>query len=91
MIHAATCRSWAGEIVRAITVEELRPEFAAEYATGETDGDKAAATIRQALKRALAAARSMVSRRGMGRGGMAMASVSRDKRDKPVTSATCHA
>lgn len=43
----------AGETVRAITVEELRPEFRRRYATAETDGDKAAATIRQALKRAL--------------------------------------
>lgn len=43
----------AGEIVRAITVEEMRPEFRRRYATAETDGDKAAATIRQALKRAL--------------------------------------
>lgn len=45
----------AGETVRAITVEELRPEFRRRYATAETDGDKAAATIRQALKRALTA------------------------------------
>lgn len=44
-----------GELVRAITVEELRPEFRRRYATGETDGDKAANTVRQALKRALAA------------------------------------
>lgn len=45
----------AGETVRAITIEELRPEFRRRYATAETDGDKAAATIRQALKRALSA------------------------------------
>jgi hypothetical protein len=45
----------AGETVRAITVEELRLEFRRRYATAETDGDKAAATIRQALKRALSA------------------------------------
>ena len=44
-----------GETVRAITVEELRPEFRRRYATGEIDGDKAANTVRQALKRALAA------------------------------------
>ncbi len=43
----------SGETVRAITVEEMKPEFRRRYATGETDGDKAAATIRQALKRAL--------------------------------------
>ncbi|MCJ2069399.1 AAA family ATPase [Methylobacterium sp. J-030] len=44
-----------GATVQAITVEELRTEFRRRYATGETDGEKAAATIRQALKRALTA------------------------------------
>ncbi|KNY19135.1 hypothetical protein AKJ13_29420 [Methylobacterium sp. ARG-1] len=44
-----------GATVQAITVEELRPEFRRRYATGETDGEKAANTIRQALKRALSA------------------------------------
>ena len=45
----------SGETVRAITVDDLRPEFRRRYATGEQDGDKAANTVRQALKRALAA------------------------------------
>lgn len=45
----------AGETVRAITVEERRPEFRRRHATAETDSDKAAATIRQALKRARSA------------------------------------
>ena len=54
MIHGRDVQvRGAGETVRAITVEELRPEFRRRYATAETDGDKAAATIRQALKRAL--------------------------------------
>lgn len=56
MIHGRDVQvRGAGETVRAITVEELRPEFRRRYATAETDGDKAAATIRQALKRALSA------------------------------------
>ena len=56
MIHGRDVQvRGAGETVRAITVEELRPEFRCRYASAETDGDKAAATIRQALKRALSA------------------------------------
>ncbi|XYD12627.1 hypothetical protein R1A27_34660 (plasmid) [Methylobacterium sp. NMS12] len=56
MIHGRDVQvRGAGETVRAITVEELRLEFRRRYATAETDGDKAAATIRQALKRALSA------------------------------------
>lgn len=42
-----------GPKVRAITIEELRPEFRRRYATGETDDAKVAAKVRQALKRAL--------------------------------------
>lgn len=42
-------------IVKAVTVEQIRPEFRRRYATGETEGDKAANTIRQAFKRGLSA------------------------------------
>lgn len=44
-----------GPTVRAVTVENLRGEFRRRYATGETDTEKAGNTVRQALKRALAA------------------------------------
>ncbi|GEP06033.1 hypothetical protein MOX02_40710 [Methylobacterium oxalidis] len=44
-----------GPTVRAVTVEQIRGEFRRRYATGETDAEKKANTIRQALKRALAA------------------------------------
>lgn len=42
-----------GETVRAVTVEEIRPEFRRRYATGETEDDKAKARVRQGIKRAL--------------------------------------
>ncbi|WP_191970150.1 AAA family ATPase [Methylobacterium planeticum] len=44
-----------GPLVRAVTVEQLRPEFRRRYVTGDVEPEKAAATTRQALKRALAA------------------------------------
>lgn len=42
-----------GPLVRAVTVEEIRPEFRRRYATGETVDEKVANRVRQALKRAL--------------------------------------
>ncbi|GJE57300.1 AAA family ATPase [Methylobacterium thuringiense] len=45
----------SGPIIRAVTVEQIRPEFRRRYASGEIDSDKAANTVRQALKRGLAA------------------------------------
>ena len=42
-----------GETFRAVTVEEIRPEFRRRYASGETDDEKVQNKVRQALKRAL--------------------------------------
>ncbi|GJD52486.1 hypothetical protein OPKNFCMD_5252 [Methylobacterium crusticola] len=43
----------SGPFVRALTVEQIRPEFRRRYISGDTDPDKAAAAARQSLKRAL--------------------------------------
>ncbi|MCJ2139418.1 AAA family ATPase [Methylobacterium sp. E-066] len=43
----------SGPRVRAITLEELRPEFRRRYTTVDTDETKADAAIRQGLKRAI--------------------------------------
>lgn len=42
-----------GQMVRAITVDEIRDEFRRRYATGEEEDEKVKARVRQALKRAL--------------------------------------